>query len=110
MKKLILGTTSYRDRMIELELSLLERGHDARMPYFDDDIPHDALELCERNRELIEWADEIHVFWDNRSVGFIFDMGMIFMARKPIVIEHIEHKTLEQVIRGYAKQVTLTPV
>ena len=109
MKKLILGTTSYRDKMISKELDLFEQGHDVRLPFFDD-CEHDALSLCECNRALIEWADEIHVYWDNRSVGFIFDMGMIFMARKPIVIEYIESKTLEQVIRGYAQQMTLAPV
>ena len=105
MKKLILGTTSYRDKMLSKELDLFELGHDVRMPFFDD-CEQDALSLCEKNRTLIEWADEIHVFWDNRSIGFIFDMGMIFMAKKPIVIEYIEQKTLEQVIRGYAAHTT----
>ena len=104
MKKLILGSTQYRDRFFELKETLLLAGHEVITPAFDDHPTFTAIEVCEHNRSLIEWADEIHIFWDNRSVGFVFDMGMIFMSRKPIVIEYIEPKTLENVIRAYEKQ------
>ena len=49
-----------------------------------------------------EKADEVHVIWDGRSVGTVFDFGMAFALRKPIKIVYIEPKTITGVMKLYA--------
>jgi hypothetical protein len=82
----------------------MEDGHDVRTPAFDMHPDLDELGICEYNRGLIEWADEVHVIWDGRSVGVIFDLGMLFALRKPLVIEYIESKTFKGVMEKYAER------
>jgi hypothetical protein len=53
------------------------------------DTPQDdpvGLDICARNRQAISQACEVHVYWNPRSEGSKFDLGMAFMARKPIVL------------------------
>lgn len=102
-KRVIIGSTQYRDKFDEVEKRLVAEGNFVRTPAFDD-IDGDEIEIAEYNRDLIEWADEVHLIWDNRSGGTIFDMGMVFMARKPLVIEYIEPKTFENLFKKYAQK------
>uniref|UniRef100_A0A6M3JKJ2 Nucleoside deoxyribosyltransferase n=1 Tax=viral metagenome TaxID=1070528 RepID=A0A6M3JKJ2_9ZZZZ len=101
MKIALFGTTSYQGKMLRHEESLKEQGHEVKLPAFDSHPEFDDIEVCEFNRSLIEWAERIDVFWDNRSVGFVFDFGMIFMARKPIHVAYLEPKTLAGVLTKY---------
>jgi hypothetical protein len=41
------------------------------------------------------------MIWNRRSVGAIFDFGMLFMAGKPFRIIYFEPKTFEGVMRKY---------
>lgn len=102
MKIVIIGSTQYATKFLEVKARLTQEGHDVQMPAFDNHSNLDELGVCEFNRELIEWADEVHLIWDRRSTGTIFDFGMCFMARKPLVIEYLEPKTFEGVMRKYA--------
>jgi hypothetical protein len=102
MRIVIIGSTQYKDKFLEVEKRLINDGHRVRIPAFDDHADLDELGVCEYNRELIEWAEEVHLIWDRRSTGTIFDFGMCFMARKPLVIEYLEPKTFEGVMKKYA--------
>lgn len=104
MKITIVGSSQYRDKILKLAEELRREGHEVRVPAFDDHPEFDELQVCKYNRESIEWADEVHLFWDNRSPGAVFDMGMVFALRKPLVIEYIESKTFEGVFRKYEKE------
>lgn len=99
----IIGSTQYKDKFLAVRDRLTNEGHVVRIPAFDDHQELDELGVCAYNRELIEWADEIHLIWDRRSTGTIFDFGMCFMARKPLVIEYLEPKTFEGVMRKYSE-------
>jgi len=79
------------------------KGHKVRLPFFDEDMA-DELELMERNRENIEWADEIHIFWDGRSPGCWGDFCMAFALRKPIKIVFLEEKTMAGIMRKYERK------
>ena len=103
MKITIIGSTQYKEKFIDLEFKLRCAGHQVRIPAFDDFPGFDELMVCEHNRDAIEWADKVYLIWDNRSQGTVFDFGMCFMARKPLVIEYIEPKTLSNVMRKYAE-------
>jgi len=47
----------------------------------DDPI---GINICSQNRDAIKKADEIHIYWNSKSEGSLFDFGMAFMAEKPI--------------------------
>jgi nucleoside 2-deoxyribosyltransferase len=76
-------------------------GHSVKIPAFDDFPDKNVLEVNEYNRGFIEWADEVHVFWDQRSVGTLFDLGMCFALRKPIKIKFLNHKTYVDFMKQY---------
>ena len=72
------------------------------IPAFDDTRGMDELQMCAHNRGLIEMADEVHIIWDARSVGTVFDFGMAFALRKKVRIIYIERKTIAGVMYKYA--------
>ncbi len=103
MKIALIGSSQYAERFRDVESRLQNEGHDVRTPAFDMG-GLDELGICKHNRALIEWADEVRVLWDGRSMGTIFDFGMVFALQKPFVIEYIEPKTFRGVMEKYAKQ------
>ena len=78
MKIVIIGSTQYKDKFLQHKKNLEEQGHVVRIPAFDSHPELDDLGICYHNRELILWADEVHLIWDQRSTGTIFDFGMVF--------------------------------
>jgi nucleoside 2-deoxyribosyltransferase len=98
----IIGSTHFQSKMWDHEHAMRHLGHSVYLPVFDN-FDGDELALCSRNRELIEAADEVHVFWDQRSTGTIFDFGMAFALRKPVKIIYMEEKTLRGVMEAYER-------
>lgn len=49
----------------------------------DDPI---GYRICRDNRHAIYNSETIHIFWDKNSTGSLFDLGMAFMAEKPLII------------------------
>jgi nucleoside 2-deoxyribosyltransferase len=101
MKITVIGSTQYVDKFEKHKLDMVALGHDVRIPAFDHHPELDALGICKYNRALIEWADEIHIIWDCRSTGTVFDFGMAFALRKPVRVVYLEPKKFEHVILGY---------
>jgi nucleoside 2-deoxyribosyltransferase len=54
----------------------------------DQDDPV-GLDICRQNRDAIAAADEVHVLWDPKSAGSLFDFGMAFALDKPVVVINI---------------------
>lgn len=104
MKITLIGSSQYGELFQKVKVRLMEDGHEVRIPAFDTHPNLDELGICEYNRSLIEWADEVHVIWDGRSLGTCFDFGMLFALRKPFVIEYIEPKTFKGVMERYEAQ------
>lgn len=98
---LLIGSSQYRDKFQKAKDDLEKLGHKVLIPAFDDTPWLDSLGICDRNLELMKEADEVHVIWDNRSVGTIFDLGMAMALKKKVVVRYIEPKTFEQVINQY---------
>jgi hypothetical protein len=101
MKITIIGTTCYKKNMLKYREEMELVGHTVHIPAFDDHPNFDDLAVCEYNRTLIEAADEVHMFWDQRSVGTIFDFGMVFALRKKFKIIYLEPKTFRGVMEKY---------
>lgn len=100
MKIFCIGTTSYKDAMRRYAFDMGAEGHDVRVPKFDDHHL-DELRICKQNVAGIEWADEVHIFWDQRSLGTVFDFGAAFALKKPIKIVFMNPKTFANVMRWY---------
>ena len=100
MKIALIGSTQYQDKFTGVKERLESEGHIVRMPAFDADRDN-ILHVIEHNRDITEWCDEVHVIWDNRSSGTIFDFGMAFALRKKLVIEFIEPKTFQMLFEEY---------
>ena len=104
MKIALIGSTQY-EPMFQVEAAKLRHlGHVVRSPAFDDCPDLDELGVCEHNREMVEWADEVHIIWDARSIGTIFDFGMAFALHKPVRIAYMEPKTMAGVMRKYERK------
>lgn len=103
-KVVIIGSTQYKQKIEKHRRKLKRKGDTVRIPAFDDHKELDELGVCKYNRELIKWADEVHIIWDKRSMGTIFDFGMAFALEKPIRIIYLEPKTFEGVMRKYERE------
>ena len=105
MKVTIIGTTSYKDKMLVHKKQLEDAGIEVKIPAFDDHPDLDDYGVCKYNRELIECADEVHIFWDQRSLGTVFDFGMCFALRKKTQIIYLEKKTFKGVMEKYTADI-----
>lgn len=102
-KIFIIGSTQYKSQMHEHAEQLRKLLENVIEPILNNTDPYATeIEILEQNRNRIEWADEVHVFWDRRSAGLLIDFGMAVMARKPIKIIKFEDKTFENLIEQYA--------
>ena len=65
-------------------------GHKVYYPARDTD-QNDPIgyRICADNRHAIENADLVAVFFDKKSQGSLFDLGMAFALRKPIKIVNL---------------------
>ena len=67
----------------------------------DDPI---GLAICCQNREAMRKADEVHIYWNATSEGSKFDLGMLFMAQKHVVlinrddVQRTPHKSFQNVL------------
>ena len=56
-------------------------------PYRDTEQvdPTGGLRICEDNMDAIAEADVVHLIWDGKSKGCLFDLGMAFAMAKKII-------------------------
>jgi nucleoside 2-deoxyribosyltransferase len=102
------------------------RGHDMsetqevvdRLEYAGFDVywpPRDTdqtdpigLQICKDNRAAIEEADIVHIVWDGKSTGSLFDLGMAFALGKPVIPISLppetEHKSFQNMIMAYYEE------
>jgi hypothetical protein len=62
-----------------------------------------VLAVLTENRAKMEWADEVHLIYDGRSYGSLFDFGMCFALRKPLKIIYISPKNIVEGMKEYEK-------
>jgi len=100
MKVFIIGSTAYMVRIHLYAKHLLSQGDEPLLPAFDVEEVS-VLETLTRNRKWMEMADEVHLIYDGRSYGSIFDFGMCFAMRKPLKIIYISSKNIVDGMREY---------
>jgi len=101
----IIGSSQYYEKMLRHKEQLEHENKFVRvfMPAFDSSS-FDELQICLYNNARIKEADEIHVFWDQRSMGTLFDLGICFALSKPIKIIYLEKKTFANVMKMYEEK------
>jgi len=90
----------------ELVEKIEQQGHEVYWPHRDtNQVDSCGLRICEDNRRAIEAADEVVVVWNGESQGCLFDLGMAFALRKPILIEDVppatRGKSFQNMIRAW---------
>jgi len=80
------ASSEFIDKVYKYVDSLEKNGHKVYFPHRDTDQNGKGIDICEQNRNGIEKSDEVHIFYDSKSQGVHFDMGMAFMLGKPIKI------------------------
>lgn len=76
-------------KMNQYIVTLERRGHTVFYPARDN--PHEHTDsvgytICSVNVNAIKNSDEIHIFWDSKSRGSLFDLGAAFALDKKLVI------------------------
>jgi len=82
-----------------LENYVREQEKEGKIVYFpsrdtDQNDPV-GLRICLTNREAIRKTKEVHAYFNGRSQGTFFDLGMSFMAKKPLYFIGTKIKTLD---------------
>ncbi|MCD6478122.1 MAG: hypothetical protein J7K87_03900 [Candidatus Aenigmarchaeota archaeon] len=103
MKIAIIGSSQYYEKMFAYAEMLKRKGHEVRLPVLDDG-DFDELHLMEQNRDSIEWAEEIHMFWDGRSQGTWGDFCMAFALRRPVKLVYLEQKSIRNIVVKYCEE------
>ena len=103
MKVFLIGSTQYDKKFQETKKQYEKWGHKVRLPAMDFHELNE-LEITSKNLENIQWADLVVVFWDGRSTGTIFDLGMVFALNKPLKIGYLEKKSLVEFVKQYEQK------
>lgn len=67
-----------------------------------------GLRICRDNAAAIAAADVVHVIWDGRSQGCLFDLGVAFALGKRVVPLDLpaptEAKSFQNMVRAWAEE------
>ncbi|MFO8066555.1 MAG: hypothetical protein R6U11_03135 [Bacteroidales bacterium] len=102
MKIFIIGSSQYKDKMLEYAAKMEFRGHQVCLPVLDDSKFKNTLKILETNRKRMQWADEVHMFYDGKSQGTVFDFGMAFAMGKPLQVIYMNDKSIVDGMKEYA--------
>jgi len=83
-------TKEDKEKVENFVQSLEARGWEIHYPPRNTN-QHDetGLMICTENRKAIENSDRVFLYWDGKSTGCLFDMGMAFAFNKPLTILYI---------------------
>ena len=67
-----------------------------------------GYEICLQNAIAIIESDEVHIYWNGKSQGSMFDLGIVFVKNKKIVLinelQPTETKSFENVLLELTKR------
>lgn len=92
MKKIFIicsvrGATKDYQTKLEEYVDILEKdGNIVHLPHRDTDQTATGLDICRQNANAVKEADEVHIFYNSKSQGTHFDMGVAFAYGKKIVV------------------------
>jgi len=93
----------YRLKLENYVESLEKEGIIVHLPHRDTNQNATGIEICTQNKEAIENSDEVHIFYNSKSTGTHFDMGVAFALSKPITI--VENEKFDEG-KSFSKMLT----
>lgn len=93
---------------VEIVKQLEQSGYKVHWPPRDtDQVDPIGLRICQDNLNAIKNADVVHVMWNGKSQGCLFDLGIAFALNKPIKIIQLpdmtEGKSFQNMVRAWAE-------
>lgn len=80
------ATEEYKKKLEDYVTKLEQQTHIVHLPHRDTNQNATGIEICIENMNAIKTADEIHVFYNSKSQGSHFDLGMAFVLEKKIIV------------------------
>jgi nucleoside 2-deoxyribosyltransferase len=80
------ASDEYKQKLETYVSNLENEGIKVHLPHRDTDQNASGLEICKQNAKAIRKADEVHIFYNSKSQGTHFDMGVAFAYNKDIFI------------------------
>ena len=103
--------SSYQKKLEKYTEDLENKGIVVYLPHRDTNQSACSLNICETNLAAIQASDEVHIFYNPKSQGTHFDMGIAFALNKPIkVIETVEFgsgKSYPRMLKEWQDQIEL---
>ena len=100
----------WRDGLTKYVETLEERGHEVYFPIRDtEQNDRTGLNICCQNRKAIQEADEVHIAWDGKSQGCLFDLGMAFAFEKDEFCGYLKNDELRDFCFFEKAQKNLNP-
>lgn len=87
------ATQDYINKLEAYVSDLENKRYKVYAPHRDTNQMSLGYEICKQNMQGIIDADEVHIFYNSKSQGTHFDMGMAFALCKKIVIVENEELT-----------------
>lgn len=105
------ATQEYLTKLETYVSNLESKGIKVYAPHRDTNQSALGYEICRQNMQGIIDADEVHIFYNSKSQGTHFDMGVAFALNKKIVIveneELTEGKSFQRMLVEW--ECTITP-
>lgn len=94
----------YRKKLERYVENLEKDGNKVHLPHRDTNQEQNGQAICQQNKDAIIWSDEIHIFYDGKSQGALFDLGMAFALNKKIkIIENHWTDEIRQLKKSFPK-------
>jgi nucleoside 2-deoxyribosyltransferase len=100
------ATESQKQDITEWIEEVKKDGHEVYYPAIHTNQNDSrGLRICKDNRKAIEDADMLAIYYVEDSTGSLFDLGMAFSLRKPLITINIvpetEKKSFKNVIKDW---------
>jgi len=75
-----IATDEIRERLEKYTEQLENDGYKVHLPHRDTNQKQSLFDICKQNMNAILAADEVHIFYNSKSKGIHFDIGMTFVS------------------------------
>lgn len=82
------SSSSERGKVTRYVEKLESEGHEVFFPHRDieQDDPTEGVMICTLEARAMRKAEVVHIWWNAKSIGSHFDLGMALVLNKPLVL------------------------
>lgn len=106
------ASEEYVQKLEEYVAELESKGVEVHLPHRDTNQKATGYEICTENMNAIAVANEVHIFYNSKSQGTHFDMGVAFAMGKRIVVVESEKygpgKSYPRMLDEWAEKLKVT--